>query len=139
MKKTAFILAILMFLSFNAWAGASRIIRIDETSHPDARFVIKAEGDDIPDIEIPASQYTPGSYIYGVATYPSTPDGTYAVTITDANGLVLCSAADRTTDTDEGYSCHNTTGKFEKGYGPLTISVGDLGSGSTLIVIDLVK
>lgn len=140
MKK--FIIVGLMVFVFigSAYAGSSRILSVDSSGWPMLRFRIYAEGDSIASLVISRSTYNikSGSFFYGVKTVPATPDSAYDITVTDSDGAPLCTASGRSTILAESFKCSDTTGKYEQVYSDITVDIGDLGAGSSIVEFDLV-
>ena len=132
--------AALILICGMAYAGSSRILYADQTGSPDIRFRIYAEGDSIANLTLSNSTYPiNGLYVYSVITIPSTPDAAYDVAIQDPDSFVLCDATGRDTSAKQSFDCSDTNGKFEKIHGNATVVIDDLGAGSTIIIIDMVK
>lgn len=140
MKKIMTILTVLLIFATYSWGGSSRVVGIDTSSYPDVRIRVYAEGDSIASLTLGRGDYRfNGTLLYGIKTVPSTPDGVYTVTISDSDGLVLCTATGRSTSAKEKYTCGSSTVKYEKVLSDLTLDVGNLGAGSTIIEIDFIS
>lgn len=136
--KKLLLISVMIFLFFMnsayVFAGSSRVISMDKVN---GRMRIYAEGDSISNLTIDMNKYEiSGKWLHYIRTVPSSPDAVYDVSVSDSYGYVMCDATSRSTTAKENYACFQITGSFEKVKTDLTLSVDDLGAGSTNIYLD---
>lgn len=135
---------LLLLYADAAFAGSSSVSAVRKTFYnhraDKVRVQISAAGDSIPNITISKSAYfTEGTFLYQIRTFPTTPTAAYDVTITDGAGMELCKAASRSTSAKETYDCSQATGRDQPIHTDLTVAIGNLGTGSTIIEVDFVR